>query len=59
MAAGSELEVSRRQISMMKPRMRPMPAEDTVEVVARGEAGLVVVAASRIFGVPGVEAFER
>jgi len=51
--------VSRRQISMMKPRMRPMPAEDTVEVVARGEAGLVVVAASRIFGVPGVEAFER
>jgi molybdate transport system substrate-binding protein len=39
----------------MKPKMRPMPAEDTVEVVARGEADLVVVVASRIFGVPGVE----
>ena len=31
-----------------------MPAEDTVEVVARGEAELVVVVASRIFDVPGV-----
>jgi molybdate transport system substrate-binding protein len=39
----------------MKPKMRPMPAEDTVEVVARGEADLVVVVASRIYGVPGVE----
>ena len=39
----------------MKPKMRPMPAEDTVEVVARGEADLVVVVASRIVGVPGVE----
>ena len=32
-----------------------MAAEDTVEVVARGEADLVVVVASRISGVPGVE----
>ena len=41
--------------AQMKPKMRPMPAEDTVEVVARGEADLVVVVASRMFGVPGVE----
>jgi molybdate transport system substrate-binding protein len=39
----------------MKPRMRPMPAEYNVEMVARGEAELVVVVASRIYGVPGVE----
>jgi molybdate transport system substrate-binding protein len=39
----------------MKPKMRPMPAEDTVEVVARGDADLVVVVASRIVGVPGVD----
>ncbi|MFL6928408.1 MAG: substrate-binding domain-containing protein, partial [Xanthobacteraceae bacterium] len=39
----------------MKSRMRPMPAEDTVEVVARGEADMVVVVASRIVGVPGVD----
>jgi molybdate transport system substrate-binding protein len=39
----------------MKPKLRAMPAEDTVEVVARGEADLVVVVASRIFDVPGVE----
>jgi molybdate transport system substrate-binding protein len=39
----------------MKPKMRPQPAEDTVEVVARGEADMVVVVASRIVGVPGVE----
>lgn len=39
----------------MKPKMRPMAAEDTVEVVARGEADIVVVVASRIVGVPGVE----
>ena len=39
----------------MKPKLRPMPAEDTVEVVARGEAELVVVIASRIVDVPGVE----
>jgi molybdate transport system substrate-binding protein len=39
----------------MKPKMRPMAAEDTVEVVARGEADMVVVVASRIVGVPGVD----
>jgi len=39
----------------MKPRMRPMPAEYNVEVVASGEADLVVVVASRISGVPGVQ----
>ncbi len=39
----------------MKPKMQPMAAEDTVEVVARGEADMVVVVASRIVGVPGVE----
>ena len=39
----------------MKPRMRPMPAEYNVEVVASGEADLVVVVASRISGVQGVE----
>jgi molybdate transport system substrate-binding protein len=33
-----------------------MPAEDTVESVARGEAEIVVVIASRIVDVPGVEA---
>jgi len=41
--------------AQMKPKLRPMPAEDTVEVVARGDADLVVVVASRIFDVPGVE----
>jgi molybdate transport system substrate-binding protein len=39
----------------MKAKLKPMPAEDTVEVVARGEAEIVVVIASRIFNVPGVE----
>jgi molybdate transport system substrate-binding protein len=43
----------------MKPKMRPMPAETTVEVVASGEADLVVVVASRIAGVPGVELLGR
>jgi molybdate transport system substrate-binding protein len=38
----------------MKPRLRPMPAEYNVEVVARGEADMVVVVASRISGVTGV-----
>jgi molybdate transport system substrate-binding protein len=41
--------------SEMKPKLRPMAAEDTVEVVARGEADLVVVVASRIANVPGVD----
>jgi molybdate transport system substrate-binding protein len=39
----------------MKPRMRPMPAEYNVEAVASGGVELVVVVASRISGVPGVE----
>jgi len=39
----------------MKPKMRPMPAEYNVEVVASGEAEMVVVVASRISGVPGVQ----
>ena len=39
----------------MKPKLKPMPAEDTVEVVARGDAELVVVIASRIVDVPGVD----
>jgi molybdate transport system substrate-binding protein len=39
----------------MRPKLKPMPAEDTVEVVARGEAELVVVIASRIVDVPGVD----
>jgi molybdate transport system substrate-binding protein len=41
--------------AQMKPRMKPMPAEYNVEVVATGEADLVVVVASRISGVPGVQ----
>jgi ABC-type molybdate transport system substrate-binding protein len=43
----------------MKPKMRPMPAEYNVEVVARGEAELVVVVASRISGVAGVQLVGR
>lgn len=39
----------------MKPKMRPMPAEYNVEAVARGEVELVVVVASRISGVRGVQ----
>jgi molybdate transport system substrate-binding protein len=38
----------------MKPKLKPMAAEDTVEVVARGEADMVVVVSSRIFDVNGV-----
>jgi molybdate transport system substrate-binding protein len=38
----------------MKSKMRPMPAEYTVEGVAHGEADLVVVVVSRISGVAGV-----
>jgi len=41
--------------AQMKSRMKPMPAEYNVEVVATGEADLVVVVASRIPGVPGVQ----
>jgi len=40
----------------MQGKLKPMEAEDTVEVVARGEADMVVVVATRIFDVPGVEA---
>ena len=39
----------------MKSRLQPMPGEYNVEVVADGEVELVVVVASRISGVPGVE----
>ena len=39
----------------MKPKLKPMAAEDTVEVVARGEADMVVVVATRIVDVPGVD----
>jgi len=39
----------------MQAKMRPMPGEYNVEVVAHGEVELVVVVASRISGVPGVE----
>ena len=40
----------------MKSKLRPMAAEDTVEVVARGDADMVVVVASRIYDVAGVDA---
>ena len=39
----------------MQGKLKPMVAEDTVEVVARGEADMVVVVATRITGVPGVD----
>lgn len=39
----------------MKSKMRPMPGEYNVEVVATGDVDMVVVVASRIFGVPGVD----
>ncbi len=39
----------------MKSKMRPMPAEYNVEVVATGEVDMVVVVASRISGVKGVQ----
>ena len=39
----------------MKPRLRPMPGEYNVEIVADGGAELVVVVASRISGVKGVQ----
>jgi molybdate transport system substrate-binding protein len=39
----------------MQSRLKPMAAEDTVEVVARGEADMVVVVSTRITGVPGVD----
>lgn len=39
----------------MQAKLKPMEAEDTVEVVARGEADMVVVVATRIVDVPGVD----
>ena len=39
----------------MKSKLRPMAAEDTVEVVARGDADMVVVVATRIVDVAGVD----
>lgn len=39
----------------MQSKLRPMAAEDTVEVVARGDADMVVVVATRISDVPGVD----
>lgn len=39
----------------MRDKLRPMPAEDCVEVVARGEADLVVVVATRMVGVAGID----
>jgi molybdate transport system substrate-binding protein len=39
----------------MKGRLKPMEAEDTVEVVARGEADMVVVVSSRIYDVHGID----
>jgi molybdate transport system substrate-binding protein len=39
----------------MQGKLKPMAAEDTVEVVARGDADMVVVVATRITGVPGVD----
>jgi len=39
----------------MRDKLRPMPAEDCVEVVARGEADMVVVVATRIVDVAGVD----
>jgi molybdate transport system substrate-binding protein len=43
----------------MAPKMRPMPAEYNVEVVADGGAEYVVVVASRITGVRGVQLVGR
>ena len=39
----------------MKSRLMPMPGEYNVEVVADGKADMVVVVASRIYGVKGVD----
>jgi molybdate transport system substrate-binding protein len=39
----------------MQGKLRPMKAEDCVEVVGRGDAEMVVVVATRITGVAGVE----
>ncbi len=39
----------------MKAKLKPMPASDTVEIVARGEADMVVVVMPRMANVPGIE----
>jgi molybdate transport system substrate-binding protein len=39
----------------MERKLKPMKAEDCVEVVARGEAEMVVVVATRMMGVAGVD----
>lgn len=39
----------------MQSKLKPMAAEDTVEIVARGEADMVVVVSTRITDVPGVD----
>jgi molybdate transport system substrate-binding protein len=41
--------------AQMQGKLKPMAAEDCVEVVARGEADMVVVVATRIVGVVGVD----
>ena len=41
--------------SEMQGKLRPMPAEDCVEVVVRGEADFVVVVATRMVGVAGID----
>lgn len=39
----------------MQSKLKPMPAEDCVEVVGRGEADFVVVVATRMVGVADIE----
>jgi molybdate transport system substrate-binding protein len=39
----------------MQGTLKPMAAEDCVEVVARGEADMVVVVATRMVGVAGID----
>jgi molybdate transport system substrate-binding protein len=39
----------------MTPKLRPMSGEHNVEAVAAGDAEMVVIVASRIYGVPGVD----
>ena len=41
--------------AQMERKLKPMKAEDCVEVVARGEADMVVVVATRMMGVAGVD----
>jgi molybdate transport system substrate-binding protein len=45
--------------SQLKSKMRPMPGEYNVEIVAEGGAEYVVVVASRITGVKGVQLIGR